>query len=587
MQTDEYNSYIEEFLINGELLFNMGQYDELASICREFLGDVKHEKVYAMLSSVEYTLGDIESAEKNARKGLMINPESPENLFNLGCILSGKGLSVNALRYFYRAERAGDADTADACKDEIVKLEKLTGKKAKELMPAKAKKHVLIIAAIFPPHSGSGAQRTVKLVKYLRYYGWEPIVVTLVHNDDLKYPGLEYFDELPDGIEVIRIPEKTSVTQEDAEYMKDRLLPLLSGNVQKEFLQLYNKLEFEQQFYLCCFPEQLVLWAFTVAEMIDKYTDMNTIDLVYSTSGPYADHIAAYYIKQLHNKPWVADFRDEWSNNPMIWPSRDSMRFRMCLDFEKVIINDATKVIYVTERSLGNYLQLGFPADKLSCITNGFDEEDFEGIDLSGSSTEKFMIVHNGLLYLDRSPMPVVSAISNLIERGDVDPETIRFHMGCLSNDDERDAVKHEVEKMCMEAIAIIDNYMEHRESLLLAANANLLLLLLGPSKDYASMYPAKIFEYLRLKKPVLSLGPGGSIVEELLEKNGTGINLEYLDVPAIEKEILRRYRAWQSNNEPVINENNDISMFERRNLTAKHAELFDSAVEVFREGGA
>jgi tetratricopeptide (TPR) repeat protein len=578
--TEEYNSYIEEFLKNGELLFNMGQYTELALLCREFLTEVKHEKVYAMLSSAEYTLGDIESAEKNVRKGLMINPKSPECLFNLACILSEKGVYTNALRYFYRAERAGDDDTADACIDEVIKLEKLTGRKAEELMPPKAKKRVLIIAAIFPPGSGSGAQRTVKLVKYLRFHGWEPVVVTLPVSEKQKYPGFEYFDELPDDIEVIRIAEKETVTQDDIEYMKDRLLPLLSNDMQKEFLQLYNKLSSEQQFKLCCFPEQLVLWAFTVADMIDKCTDIKTIDLIYSTSGPYSDHIAAYYINLFHNKPWVADFRDEWSNNPTIWQSGETLRFRMCRVVEKAIINTAAKVICVTERSLGNFLQLGFPTDKLSCITNGFDEEDFNGIDLSGTGTEKFLIVHNGLLYADRSPIYVLYALSNLIKRGEVDSGKISFHMGCFASIDECNALKEEIKKMSLEPIAIIDNYMEHRESLLLAATANLLVILLGASKDYSSMYPAKIFEYLRLKKPVLSLGPGGSIVEELLEKTGAGKNIEFSDVNAIEKEILERYRAWYLSNEIVNKKNNDISMFERRSLVAKHAVVFDSAVQ-------
>jgi SAM-dependent methyltransferase len=587
MFTDDYSNYIEEFLKNGELLYNMGQFSELASLCHEFLGETKNEKVYAMLSSAEYTLGDIEAAEKSARNGLMINSKSPENLFNLACILKEKGVYANALRYFYRAERAGDNETADACKDEIIKLEKLIGKKAKELMPAKAKKRVLIIAAIFPPGSGSGAQRTVKLVKYLRYNGWEPIVATLAAGEKQKYPGFEYFDELPDGIEVIRIPEKETVTQEDIGYMKDRLLPLLSSEMQKEFLQLYGRLTFELQYELCSFPEPLVLWAFTVAEMIDKCTDIKTVDLIYSTSGPYSDHVAAYYINQLHNKPWVADFRDEWSSNPTKWQSGDSFIFRMSCDFEKTIINTATKVIHVTERSLGNYLQLGFPSDKLSCITNGFDEEDFDGIDLIGTGTEKFVLVHNGLLYLDRSPMPVLLAIRNLIKRGEIDSGKIRFHMGCFTDIDESNALKREIKKMRLETIAIVDNYMEHRESLLLAATAGLLVLLLGASKDYASMYPAKIFEYLRLKKPVLSLGPSGSIVEELLKETGTGINIEFSDVNAIEKEILKRYRAWHNNDESAARKDNDIYVFERRKLVAKHAEVFDRAVQAFEKASA
>jgi glycosyltransferase involved in cell wall biosynthesis len=581
MITDDNSSFIEEFLKDGELLYHMGQYEELASLCRELLSEAEHEKVYAMLSSAEYALGNIEAAENSARKGLMINSKSPENLFNLACILSGKGVYANALRYFYRAEKAGDEDTADACKDEIIKLEKLTGKNEEELMPSKATKRVLIIAAIYPPGSGSGAQRTVKLVKYLRFHGWEPIVVTLTISEDQKYPGYEYFDELPDDIEVIRIPEKETVSQEDIDYMKDRLLPLLSSDMQKEFLQLYDKSSMEQQYELCNFPEPLVLWAFNVADMIDKYTDINTIDLIYSTSGPYSDHIAAYYIHKLHNKPWVADFRDEWSNNPTMWQGGETLRFRMCRDFEKTIINTATKVICVTERSLENFVQLGFAPDKLSCITNGFDEEDFDGIELCATDTEAFIIVHNGLLYADRSPISVLRAISNLIKRGEVDAGKIRFHMGCFSNKDESDALKFDAKKMGLENIAISDDYMEHRESLLLAATADLLVLLLGASKDYSSMYPAKIFEYLRLQKPVLSLGPSGSIVEELLIKTGTGINIEFMDVDAIEKEILKKYRSWQNNNESGIGKSNDISIFERKTLVAKHAKLFNSAVYV------
>ncbi|MCL2663666.1 MAG: glycosyltransferase [Oscillospiraceae bacterium] len=582
MLTDDYSNYIEEFLKNGELLYSMGQYDELASLCRDFLSELKNEKVYAMLSSAEYTLGDIEAAEKSARNGLMVNPKSPESLFNLACILSEKGVYANALRYFYRAERAGDAETADACTGEIIKLEKLTGKKAEELMPPKAKKRALIIAAVFPPGSGSGAQRTVKLVKYLRFHGWEPVVVTLTVSEKQKYPGYEYFDELPDDIEVIRIEEKETVTQKDIEYMKDRLLPLLSSEMQKTFIEFYNKLTFEQQYELCSFPEQLVLWAFTVADMIDEYTNIKTIDLIYSTSGPYSDHMAAYYINLLHNKPWVADFRDEWSNNPTMWQSGDTLRFRMCRDVEKAIINTATKVICVTKRSLDNYLQLGFPSDKLSCITNGFDEEDFDGIDLGGNDIDRFMIVHNGLLYADRSPMPVLHAIRNLIKRGKVDSKKIRFHMGCFANIDERNALEHEVKRMGLYTIAVADNYMEHRESLLLASTANVLILLLGASKDYASMYPAKIFEYLRLNKPVLSLGPSGSIVEELLKKTGAGINLEFSDADAIEKEILKRYHSWHCNDESIVRENIDISIFDRCQLVEKHAEVFDRAVQVY-----
>ena len=39
-------------------------------------------------------------------------------------------------------------------------------------------KNVLMIAYSFPPAGGPGVQRTSKFVKYLRNYGWEPVVLT-------------------------------------------------------------------------------------------------------------------------------------------------------------------------------------------------------------------------------------------------------------------------------------------------------------------------------------------------------------------------------------------------------------------------
>lgn len=46
---------------------------------------------------------------------------------------------------------------------------------------------VLIIANQFPPMGGSGVQRSVKFVKHLRSFGYEPVVFTReVGNMPLK-----------------------------------------------------------------------------------------------------------------------------------------------------------------------------------------------------------------------------------------------------------------------------------------------------------------------------------------------------------------------------------------------------------------
>ena len=70
------------------------------------------------------------------------------------------------------------------------------------------KKKILFCAYIFPPIGGSGVQRSLKFVKYLREFGYEPIVLTVGENDG-KLPLDEgQLQEIPKDISVVRIDVK-------------------------------------------------------------------------------------------------------------------------------------------------------------------------------------------------------------------------------------------------------------------------------------------------------------------------------------------------------------------------------------------
>jgi len=581
MISKEPNSAVNEFLTNGEALYNMGLLDELIMVCREFLEKTDDDRVYAMLSSAEFSLGDIQAAEKSVRAGLLIKRDNPDLLYNLACILQHKGLLSNAIRYYLRTKKVCDAagydnELSEICQNEISKLEKILGKTENELMPPKAKKNVLIIAAIYPPKSGPGAQRTVKLVKNLRFFGWEPTIVTMT-DIKLSSSGYEFFDELPDDVDVIRIRPRIIKEQSDFENVKNSLSPLLSNATREKYLHYY-KTDIENRLELCSFPEPLILWAIDVADSICEDVDINKFGVIYSTSGPYSNHFAAYYIKQKNEIPWVADFRDEWSNNPMLWPDKTSFLYQMCLDCEQAVFRSADSVIQVTERSFDNTVKLGVQADKLACITNGYDEEDFEWLSGNSNLNEKFTIVHNGSFYPGRSTITALVAINNLINRGELDKDKILFHQGHTTTASEEEKIKNYTISARLEGVALINPQMEHHSSLVLAASADLLLLLLGESADYSSTYPGKIFEYLRLDKPILCLGPHGSISDHLLNRTGHGITVDYSDIAAIEKEILRHYNLWLDKDigTPLLNQSADITMYERKHLTSKHAVIFD-----------
>ena len=63
-------------------------------------------------------------------------------------------------------------------------------------------KRVLFIAYYFPPLGGSGVQRSLKFVKYLPKFNFEPIVVTVKEGHNFAYDAnmINPFKALPENV---------------------------------------------------------------------------------------------------------------------------------------------------------------------------------------------------------------------------------------------------------------------------------------------------------------------------------------------------------------------------------------------------
>lgn len=567
---DEYKTLIKKKI---EGLIESGELDAAEDLIREYENLVSGDAdIYSMKAVIAMARQELEIAEGILTEGMNVCGHKFDLLYNMAYLYEITGRSCEAIRYYgFARDNCFDEETVGEITDRINELS-ASLEKATEKLPGK---RVLIIAHIFPPVGGSGVQRTLKFVKYLRNNGWEPVVVTV---GETQYPlkDKSLVDEIPEGVKVVRIDEDFSVNQD----ILKEIIGLYSGMVNnnlliEEYIKEVNSSKQDDLQTLLTIPDPFVFWANLVLKAIKSKIDFNDIDLIYSTSGPYSDHIIGYYLKKDYGKPWVADFRDEWTNNCYAVYDKKAIRYRLEFAMENSIVQYADKIITTTPLANENYRSIfSLEDDKVITITNGYDEEDFKDLTEPTAKNEKFTIMHNGLLYLARTPITFYNALGNLIKSGHVKRDKVKVYFTWTENDK---LWKEHAQKFGLEDVIEFTGYLSHRESLEKAVQADMLLLIVGPGEEKNSVYPGKIFEYLRLNKPIISLSPVGGIVEQLLHKTQSGYNADFDDVEKIESYLLKLYNSWENGELSHRPDNKSIEKFSRENLTSKISVVFNS----------
>lgn len=443
------------------------------------------------------------------------------------------------------------------------------------------KKNVLIIAYFFPPIGGSGVQRTLKFVKYLKKFNWNPIVITV--GSDFQQYDLDYslLEELPNDVKIIRFDHFKFCSEQLNNIEAQEIFNIIYGligdeSLADEFLNSIKKNECSNRSFILE-PDIYIGWVNDVLRNIDNYVDLNNIDAILTTSGPYSDHIIGYYLKKKYkNIKWVADFRDEWTNNPYSTEDKKSLKYRLENMMESNIIKTADKIIQVTPISEKNCREnFNIPERKVTTITNGYDESDFNNI-IINSNNKNFTVTYAGTVYYNRFPEGFIKSFNELIDENLIKKEDIKINFYGIY--DWR--ITEKISNLDKYNIITCYDYVSHEECLRINCNSNLLFLPVGKEEKFKGVYTGKVFEYIKCGVPILALSPKESIVEDIIKRTNTGMNFEYDDIEGMKKYILEKYRQWQ-NKDIILNANlQEIKKYDRIILTQKLAEVFDNLMK-------
>jgi glycosyltransferase involved in cell wall biosynthesis len=424
-------------------------------------------------------------------------------------------------------------------------------------------KKVLIIANQFPPMGGSGVQRTTKFVKYLRIFGWEPVVFTRgIGKMALKDESL--LNDIPGDVKIIRT-RPWDFTE-------------LSG-----ILKLFGKVISRK----VLIPDGERLWQVLSKKRAIRAVTEEKIDLIYTTSSPYSDHLMGAFLKNVFpNIPWVADFRDEWTNNPYLLDSpHNKLRSTIEKKMELKVLQKSDCIITNTPFMLKNFIKISAkPEDKFYVIPNGYDEEDFEGISIgSPLNNLKLTLTYTGLLYGRRKPDSFFEAVRQLLLENKIVRDKI--HIKLIGNF-KHDQLNSLLEKYNLQGVVQILPYMKHHESLEHLINSDALLLIEGSGPGAEAFYTGKVFEYMNTGRPILAVIPGKGAAAQLIEDTKTGYVADYDDIVKIKENLLLLYQGWLDKSIEFSPDMAKVKKFERKALTKELSKVFEEASKKINRGG-
>jgi glycosyltransferase involved in cell wall biosynthesis len=403
--------------------------------------------------------------------------------------------------------------------------------------------------------AGIGVQRIAKLTGHLPATGWRPVVVTTPAWSFRMRKDPSLLAEMPGDLEIHR----------PFFFDSRKILP---GDLAKVIAPIEKRL---------FFPDKFRIWnAGVIRWMASAFAD-HPADVVFINVPPFSGLNLAEKIKRKFRVPVVLGFRDAFSFNNYLLLDPDPAAAAAAAELEGRAFSAADALVFTTPYMMRKYGEL-FPghAGKMSVITNGYDEDDFTGIEsgrFSGWTQpggEVFTVGYNGS-HSRLAPMaPLADALCAIYEtRG------LRIRLNIATNEP-LPKFKAKFPKLFEHGLVDFKGFLPHRESLRNLSGCHLLAFMFADSPATEGAYSGKVFEYLRIGRPIVLLHRKDSDIARLIAGTGSGTTAGIGSPDEIVKTLLHYHDLWKSGRQAHAPDLEKIRAYDYRNLTLSLARIFE-----------
>lgn len=403
-----------------------------------------------------------------------------------------------------------------------------------------ANRKVLLATYYFPPCAAVAVHRMIGLARHLPRFGWDPIVVAPPRAPfELEEPAL--LDAVPPETAVVRTPFPKGLTAK----VRELIYPMSS-------------------------------WLPAAHAACREVVARHRPDAIMTSSPPGCIHRLGLKLKAETNLPWAVCLRDPWVTNGLAERRYGFVRRQLELRAESRTFAAADLIIANTPKNRDGFANV-YPqwARKMIVAPNGYDPETFAELPPHRPSPGRITLVHAGELYVGRDPRLLLDALADLRNNPvpGLPPIGMNFFgratEGVFDLDEEirRRQLQDRVQNL---------GQITYRQALGELVAADVLVLVHTP--NYRLGVPAKLYEYLGARRPILALAEPESDVGWVLRTSGVAHRIASpTDGPGIRAALVELAQQHVRDDAPAPREDG-LFQFTREGMASRVAQGLDWA---------
>lgn len=268
---------------------------------------------------------------------------------------------------------------------------------------------IVFFVHYFPPLNSTGARRVESFAKYLSALGHDIVVVST--RKSLRDGPLT--EKVPPYVRLYEIGTSGQTSQPGSETSAP-------GPAQKR-IHWTRRLKQSLMPLFGQVPDPRIGFALGLrSRNLDEriVAELSSADLFVSSFPPWPAHLAAMFAQRRFGKPWIADYRDQFSGNHIMTGGWLAQRAELAI--ERMLLKRASAVTVISG-PMKTYYDAMHPV--VACVENGYDSEIFDVVRTALAkaaageperSTQR-VIRYLGTITRDRIPVGLLAALERCI----------------------------------------------------------------------------------------------------------------------------------------------------------------------------